>query len=477
MSALANELSKALDIESNKTFTLNGMEINHSSLDPVVDLFFSFGSNRGSSKAVNALFRQAFASNVDLAVRVALYGRDVRGGMGEREHFRTILSDLARSGQKKVVVKLIPLIPVIGRWDDLFSLVDTPAEREALEFYAAALQDGHALAAKWCPREKSAHSHWAKKLREFMGLSPKMYRKLLVSLTNVVENKMCANEWSSIDYNTVPSLASIRYQRAFERNDLSRYTSYIKALESGEAKVNAGAVYPYQVIQSLFTGNSRVAEQQWKALPNYIPEGKSFLPMVDVSGSMGCSVPNSNVSAMDIAISLGLYCSMKAKGPFENKMMSFSERPTWIDVTGLSLQDAVSKTRYADWGMNTNILAAYEMILDAAVKHNVPQSDMPDYFIVFSDMQFDSAVRGSNDINSNLMEKFEEAGYQMPKMVYWNLVDYGSNTPVEFDSVGSALVSGFSPTTMKAILSDVESFTPINVVLEAVMQDRYNWNQ
>lgn len=473
MSALAQAMKEA----TNGTYTLNGMPVNKSSLDAHVDLFFAFGANRGSSERILELFQRAYAANEDLAVRIALYGRDVRGGMGEREHLRVILRDLARSGEYYTVRELIPFVPVVGRWDDLFALVNTPLQEDALSFYSDALQSGDALAAKWAPREKSANSGWAKALREFMGMSPKQYRKLLVSLTNVIETDMCARDWGNINYDHVPSLAAIRYQRAFNNNDGARYQQYLSRLERGEAKINADAVYPHQVVQSITRGSARAAEQQWKAMPNFIPEGKSFIPMVDVSGSMGQPVSRTeSTTAMDVSVALGLYCAMKAKGPFEGKMLTFSQRPTWVDVSGLSLESAVRTTRNANWGFNTNIEAAYRLILDVAVKNQVSQSDMPDYFIIFSDMQFDEATSGCG-ISADIQRRFEAAGYEMPKMVFWNLVDYGRNTHVTFDQKGSALVSGFSPATMKAVLSDVESFTPINVVLEAVMTDRYDWQK
>lgn len=475
MSALAQAMKEA----ANGTYTLNGMPVNKSSLDAHVDLFFAFGANRGRTENVLSLFQSAYHANEDLAVRIALYGRDVRGGMGEREHFRQILRDLARSGEYYTVRQLIPFVPVVGRWDDLFALVNTPLESDALSFYVEALEAGDALAAKWAPREKSANSGWAKALREYMSLTPKLYRKLLVSLTNVIESDMCAGNWSNINYDHVPSLAAIRYQRAFQNNDGARYQKYLTMVEKGEAKINAGAVYPHQVVQSIFRGDARAAEQQWKALPNFIPEGKSFIPMVDVSGSMCQAVSRSDsTQAMDISIALGLYCAMKSVGPFEGKMLTFSQSPSWIDVSGLSLQSAVSRTRSANWGFNTDIEAAYRLILDVAVKNNVPQSDMPDYLIIFSDMQFDEATRGgSKGISADIERRFQSVGYQVPKIVYWNLVDYGRNTHVTFDQKGSALVSGFSPATMKAVLSDVESFTPLNVVLEAVMTDRYDWQK
>lgn len=472
MSALA----KALEETFNNTTTLNGMPVGKSSLDAHVDLFYSFGANRGAPDRVLELFNRAYEENEDLAVRIALHGRDARGGVGEREPFRKILTSLARSGEYYTVSTLIPMVPELGRWDDLFAFVNTPCESEALSFYAQALRNENALAAKWCPREKSAKSYWAKRLREHMGLRRSQYRKMLSKLTDVVENKMCAKQWQDINYSHVPSLAATRYQNAFRTNDGERYNDYVNAIARGESKINAGAVFPHQVIQGVVYGHSGAAEEQWKALPNFIPEGKSFIPMVDVSGSMMCPAGgNSSVSAIDVAIGLGLYCATKSNGAFKNKMLTFTSNPSWIDVSGLSLEQAVIKTRRAEWGMNTDITKAYRTILTTAIQYGVPQSDMPDYFIIFSDMQFDRA--DSNGINASVKRDFEEAGYEMPRMVYWNLNDYGRNAHVRATTDGSVLVSGFSPSLLTAVLADIDNYSPVNVMLEAVMNERYNWQR
>ena len=461
----------------NETFTENGMKAYNSSLNAIVDLFFEFGGNRGNSNAVLSLFQAAVAEDLDLAVRVALYGRDVRGGMGEREHFRTILTYFARSNPTDAV-KLIPLVPSVGRFDDLFAFIDTPVESNALDFYTHALREGNGLAAKWCPREKSSQRRIASKLRRHIGLSPRDFRKLLVSATNVVESKMCSNEWTDIDYSKVPSLSMIRNIQAFVRHDPYGIEEFKKGLDNGTTKVNAGAVYPHQVVRSIFTNDERVSEHQWKALPNWIPEGKSFIPVVDTSGSMMCACDDAGTSAIDVSVGLGLYCAMKAKGEFQNKMLTFNSKPSWIDVSGLSLNNAVRKTANANWGMTTNIELTYNLILQAAVNNAVPQSDMPDYLIIFSDMQFDAATSGANKIIPNMRERFEQAGYEMPKVVFWNLRGKTTNetVPVTYDEHGTALVSGFSPALLKSVLSDsLDDFTPFNVVLEAVSDNKYNW--
>lgn len=469
-----NTLVKGMTKQANKTYTQNGMKINKSSNSAIVDLFFAIGASRG--KDILPLFQRAVAEDMDLAIRVALYARDVREGMGERKLFRDIVRDFAHTdfeAAKRVVTR----VPDLGRFDDLFAFVGTPVEKEALDLFQFHLESGNALAAKWAPREKSANRALAAKLRKHMGLKPREYRKMLANATTVVETQMCAQSWGDIEFSHVPSVASARYQRAFLRNDEARYRAYLGALEKGDpnVKINAGAVYPYDIVRSLYTGNVTAAQEQWKALPDWIPNDRSFVPLIDVSGSMGVRV-SGNVSAMDIAVSLGLYCAQNAKSAFKDKFITFTSDPSWIDVGGMKLKQAVETTRRAPWGMSTDVEKAYELIVNTAVKYNVPPEDMPEFLIIFSDMQFNSATRGANSVNKNIRQKFEAAGYEVPKIVYWNLRDYGANTPVEFTKDGVALVSGFSPSLMKSVLSmDTAKFTPLNIVLETVMKPRYDW--
>lgn len=471
-----NALTAALDKDSNKTYTLNGMKISKSSQDALVDLFYAVGAARGQDDKVAALFNKALNADLDLAVRIALYARDAREGMGERSSFRVMLRELAKQDYESAYA-LLPLIPLLGRWDDVLAFVGTTVEDDALAMYASALDRGDALAAKWAHREKSAKSNLARKLREFMGLTPRVYRKMLSSLTNVVEQKMASNQWNNIEYSHVPSVASARYQRAFRRHDETRYEQYIAALERGDkgVKINAGAVYPYDIINSVAHGEARVADQQWKALPEWIPNDKSFIPLVDTSRSMFCNMTGS-IRAIDIALSLGLYVAERNKSVFKDRYLSFSASPTWVDTSGLTLTQKVQQATSVNWGMSTNIEAAYELILMTAVDAKVSQDDMPEYLIIFSDMQFDSCTSGTNSVFKNMTQKWKLAGYKLPNVVFWNLVDYNSNVPVKFDKDGTALVSGFSPALMKSVLSaDMDAFSPFNVMLDAVMKDRYNW--
>lgn len=478
-----NKLVEGMNKAENKTVTQNGMKIKKSSENVLVDLFHAVGASRGQADKIVGLFQKAYKAEPDVAIRIALYARDVRGGMGERDLFRAMMTDLATQ-DFTTAKKVVKMIPVVGRWDDVLALVGTPVETEALDLYVQALKEGDMLAHKWAPREKSSKKHLAVKLRDHMfgkASSPKernalskKYRKMLSTGTDVVEQKMADGSWKKIEFKHVPSLASSRYQNAFQRHAPSEYEKFANALVKGETTINAGAVYPYDIIKSMKSGQQKVASQQWKALPDYIGNDSSFVPLIDVSGSMGVAAAGST-TAMDIAVSLGIYCAQRNKSAFKDMFLTFTSEPSWVDIGGLSLKEALAKTYRAPWGMSTNLEAAMKRIVEVAVKHDVPKEDMPKSLIVFSDMQFDAAVRnrGAQGMTKKL---FEKAGYDVPQVVYWNLRDYGANTPVKFDKDGTALVSGFSPAIMKSVLSlDMDKFTPLNVVLDAVMVDRYNW--
>lgn len=458
-----NQLISSIQNATNKTTTTNGMKAFKSTTDNCVDLFFKIGASRG--KNIIPEFAKAYADEADIALRIALWARDVRGGAGERQLFRDILKYLAVNDYT-TALRVLPKVPEVGRWDDLLELVDSPVESEAFDLISVALQhDKNGLCAKWMPRKGPV----AEKLRKYLGFTPKQYRKTLVGLTQVVETKMCANQWTEIEYGKVPSLAAARYQKAFGRHDAAGYAAYVNKLATGEAKINASAVYPYDVLKSLRTGNVAVANAQWNSLPDYVGEQK-FLPVVDVSGSMACSAGGSSMTCMDVAISLGLYLSERNKSSFKDAFITFSERPQLQLLKG-TLNDRYEQLRRADWGYNTNLEAVFDLILNNAVKHKVSASDMPDYVVILSDMQFDRADSGKTAFGM-VKEKYKKAGYDMPVLVFWNLHDH-DNVPVKADKSGAILVSGFSPSLMQSLLTG-KTVTPRDQMLATVMNPRYD---
>jgi hypothetical protein len=458
--------------KSNVTLTDNGMVTNNTTLNKCVDLFFSIGSMRGKSKdKVVKVFEEAFNENPLVASKVLFWARDVRGGSGERKVFRDVISSLT-TNSPQTVRKNIALIPEFGRWDDVLVLFGTELEDDMYSLIRTALTNGDGLCAKWMPRKGVI----ANGLRKLFKFTPKQYRKMLVELTNVVETKMCARDWESIDYSKLPSLASSRYQKSFKRNDWVRYEEYKTALVDGTAKVNAGAVYPYDIIKSMNVGGDDVVNnKQWESLPNWMESSNErILPVVDVSGSMHCEVGgNPNLTCMDIAISLGMYISERNLGNFKDAFITFSENPELQYLSG-SLKERLAQLRSADWGMSTNLEKVFSLILTQAKNNNITEEFMPTKILILSDMQFNQANRrDSLGAQSMIEEMYSEAGYKVPDIIYWNLNAKGGNFPVEFDKNGTALVSGFSPSILKSILGG-KNMTPESILMETINDIRYS---
>lgn len=462
------------------TVTENGMATLESSLDPVVDLFFKIGGSRGKFEQLKPTLSAAFSVDPEMTLRVLLWARDARGGAGERQLFRDSVHYGFKLGaiDKNTGDRIIQKIPELGRFDDLYSFIGTDCEDTALELFAGAIRSGNGLAAKWSDRKGPN----AIKMRNKMGLTPKQYRKLIVQNTDVVENKMCSKKWDEIEFGKVPSLASSRYQNAFMRNAKERYLEYISNLQKGIEKINAETVYPYDVIKSIKYGNTDVAEEQWKNLPNYMEgsENNSIIPVVDVSGSMTAGINKEYrtgvTSCLDVAVSLGLYISERNEGIFKDKFITFSENPQFYNLKG-SLLQRVEQLKTSKWGYNTNFEKIFATILHTAKQHKLKQEDLPDTVLVLSDMQFDMTERSfrhNNPTSFEMVEQmFKDAGYERPRLVYWNLRT-SNGVPVEFDQNGTALVSGFSPSIMKSILGK-DDFTPKSIMMETIMAERYSF--
>lgn len=445
-------------IVQNETVTNNGMAAYRSTNSACLDLFYKIGASRG--KDITQPFFAAYQENRELALRIALWARDARGGAGERQVFRDILVMLEEL-DPMLVRLLIPRIPELGRWDDLLVFKTNWVKSAVYSFIAVALEAGDRLCAKWMPRKGPV----AAELRRVLGKSPREYRKYLVERTHVVESQMCARQWDRIVFDTVPSLASARYRKAFWRNAEEAYRTYVEGLANKTRKVH-GNLFPHDVVRSVLFSEAtdpafraleeQMIEAQWAALPTYLQDAR-ILPLVDVSGSMTSSI-SGKLRAMDVAISLGLYCASKNTGPFSDLVMTFSEIPTLLSLKG-SVVEKVRQLESAPWGMNTDFAAALQELLSLAQRESVPQSEMPEVLLVLSDMQFDSVGPYRSKKTTALAEvreKYVLHGYTPPTIVFWNLKDE-DNVPATLRHDNTVLVSGYSPALLKSLLATLQA--------------------
>lgn len=457
------------------TQTTNGMATHNTSLCKNLDLFSRLASARGVY--LSDLMEEAVIEDLDIAVRTLLWARDIRGGAGERDTFRKLIAQVI-TRDPSLAAAIVPKIPEVGRWDDLFSLIGIAPEVDQviLGVIGKALLDKNALAAKWMPR-KGPVSVWFTKN---YGLTPKQYRKMIVSLTNVVETAMCAKQFSSIEFGKVPSMAMSIYSKAFERRAPEEFSKYKEGLETGDQKINAGAIFPYTILGSI-SGDGKIAEAQWKALPDYM-EGstENVLAVIDTSYSMNdLACRKSSISCLQIAISLGLYVAERTKGIFANKFITFDDVPRFVEVDpSKSLAKKFEIIRQAPWGGTTDLEHTFRIILDHARQNEIPKEAMPTKILIFSDMQFNQSQRGHQSAKITALDminhEYEAAGYKRPEIIFWNLNGEYEQSPTTFDENGTMLVSGFSPAIIKSVLTSKAS-NPLELMMATLMSDRYDW--
>jgi len=451
----------------------------------LLDLFYAVGSSRNEEawKNLVGLFDNAFLDDEIKACAILLWARDIRGGMGERESFRRCYAELIKNNPK-LAEKVTELIPLVGRFDDLKIAFGTKLEHLALKVWSTELEGGNSLAFKWVNIKKD------KVLRRYLRKNPKDFRKYIVQgrTGTIVEEKMCAGKWEEIEYGKLPSVAGARYGNAFKRHDEKRYQEF---LGDDEQSINTKALYPHDVYRTIKYGdNDALGDKLWKDLPDM--EIKSnILCMADVSGSMDCPA-SGQITCLDVSVSLALYLAQRNTGTFNNKVMTFSQSPQIINLPkDKSISKILNIISRMNWQQNTDFEAAYREILkDAKANHAKPE-DMPEYLLVLSDMQFDVATRkdyrfGSraslfNNTNSeietsddelpmfeHMRKEFESNGYKLPKIVFWNLngATYGG-APACKSSDNVALISGFSPKILEAVLRDGE-LIPVKVMEDTI---------
>lgn len=484
-----NFLNNIID-NSNKALTMNGAVTNRSSGKFCLDLFFSAGAMRQvSEEEIEAAVTRAFAEDPVKTMKIVFFARDARGGLGERRFFRVVVKALAQFAPE-AVERNIPYIAEFGRYDDLIVLLGTQCADKAMEVISgrlkadiASMHEGGkvSLLAKWLPSVNAsakATRNAARDVAARLGYSERNYRKTLSELrayTDILENRLRERDYT-FDYEKQPSCAMFKYRKAFIRNDNERYMEYLNAVNRGEAKLNASVLFPYQIIErclgmALSNEETFALDTTWKSLPVF-GEGGNAIAVVDGSGSMTFA-PRSSVRPIDVALSLGIYFAEHNKGVFANRFITFSRSPRMVEVKGGNI---VEKARYCatfNEVSNTNIEAVFNLILATAIKGQANQEELPEKIFVISDMEFDNCVENGGDLTlyDTMKAKYEQYGYKLPDVVFWNVNSYGNNFPVRYNESGTALVSGFTPALFDMVIGG--DISPEIIMNRAIENERY----
>lgn len=445
--------------------TENGADTYIRSGSALLDFYAQAGAMRGNPQGALDLFKKAFAEDRLKAVKILFYLRDVRGGQGERDLFRVCLEWLGVN-EREVFETIVKYVPEYGRYDDMFFDNEECFKLIKKQLKADKKAENPSLLAKWLPTINASSQITRRKgqwMAQKLGMEEMEYRLLVRDVRKkiaTVEEKMSANKWAKIDYSAVPSQAARIYKDAFLKHDEKRYSKFIEKAETGEEKINAGTLYPYQIYKSVETNYSKTLEALWNQLPDYT-QGKNALVVADVSGSM-------SGDPIAVSVSLALYFAERNKGQFKNHFITFSGQPRLQRIVGKDLKDKMNSIERSDWQMNTDLQAVFNLILETALNNRVSSSEMPETIYIISDMEFDSCVEGTN--YNGIKKAYELADYKLPNVVFWNVNASGKNLPVQKNEKGVALVSGFSPVIFKMA---VENKTPEQVMLDTINSKRY----
>ena len=470
--------------ESKWTKTENGADAKNTTDSALLDMFATIGAMRTRSEdEIVKKFELAFQEDSLGAMRCLFYARDIHGGLGERRVFRVLLTYIANKHTEELG-KNIDKIPEYGRWDDVYSLVGTKLEDNMWDDVKYQLlkdkvlmknEESSSLLAKWLkkadassPNTRKLGIYTAKKL----GMSVYDYKRLCNRLRkhiDVVEQRMSARQWDTINYPAVPSRAMMNYRKAFARHDQERFEEYINKVSSGEQKINAATLYPYDIVEKILyhSENSKVLEAQWDNLPNYVDGDVNAVVMADVSGSM-------YGRPMATSIGLAMYFAERNKGAYHNLFMTFSGRPKFVEIKGNTITQKINFISRASWQMNTDLEAALMKILDVAIENHCSQEEMPKSLIIISDMEIDCCTNQKHRENfyDYVSRVYKEHGYKIPNVVFWNVNSRHDVFLADKNRKGVQLVSGQSVSTFKNLIGCVDK-TPVEMMYSVLNSDRY----
>ena len=470
------------------TRTENGAVALNSTGDARLDFFGTVGSLRTADKArITRLFSEAYKVDPLFATKIAFYARDIRGGLGERQTFRTLLQYMAQYHPEALRLNM-DLIGVYGRYDDLYCLIGTPLEDEMWAAMKKQFEEDRrnmeagcaiSLLAKWI-KTADASSENTRKLGVLtarkLGYSVYEFKRLVRAMRKqigIVEALMSAGRWDEIRYSAVPSRAMMIYRKAFERHDKERFDQFIQKAVTGEAAIHSATLYPYDIVEKVMQMtwtscriiSDETLEAQWRQLPDYVEKGTNALVIADTSGSM---------HGRPIATSVGLavYFAERNTGPYHNMFMSFSGTSRIQILKGETLAQKIRSIDMHDWQNNTNLQAAFANVLRIAVSNHVPADQMPKSLIVISDMEIDYCGDRNWTFYEKMARKFASYGYQIPNIIFWNVASRHDVFHADKTRVGVQLVSGQSATVFRQVMQCV-GMTPVEAMEKIIDSERY----
>ena len=196
----------------------------------------------------------------------------------------------------------------------------------------------------------------------------------------------------------------------------------------------------------------------------------STVVVADGSGSMYYPFAGTRVEAIDVCMALAVYFAEGLTGAFHNKFITFSERPQLVDVgAGKNLLEKLKIAFSYNEVANTNLEAVFDLLLQTAVRQQAKPSELPENILILSDMEFDAALSAPADekLFQTIARKYAAQGYKLPRLIFWNLCSRTMTVPLQENSNGVVLASGFSPNMAQMMMrGELDPFKCLRQVLE-----------
>lgn len=375
------------------------------------------------------LFYKSLRQNVTCTIKILIYIRDIKNGLGKRNLFRKILASLAVK-ETYIAKQLMYYIPSFGRYDDLFVLLKTPLEEELITYVKSILyQDLEnirkgepiSLLAKWMPSINASNKEVVKMGRYFasrLNLSEQEYRKILSELRKgiIVENNLRIKDYD-IDYTRIPSSARYKYKDVFLRNDTNKYIEYLqnkKINDDTNMYMINKEIYGLFNLNELNESKIKEIESRWE---KYFAKKEELNTLVvrDGSISMYC---NKKVPIL-IVDALALYYSSKLKGMWKNKVVNFSEEPEFIDLDQGNVYLNIKKLEKYSNSSNLDIEKLLLLIL-TNMKKDLERHDKIDRILIVSDLEFEIGVNNIKKLKA-IKKQFNKLHIDIPQIIYWNV--------------------------------------------------------
>ncbi|KAK1312795.1 hypothetical protein QJS10_CPA07g00269 [Acorus calamus] len=207
---------------------------------------------------------------------------------------------------------------------------------------------------------------------------------------------------------------------------------------------------PHETLISLLdsegAAHDEVAELQWRRMVSELLEKGKLRSCISVCGMSWLMV---GTKVRDVGVAMGMLVAELSEEPWKGNVITFGERPQLWRIEGETIEEKMSSLR--------------RMERERMIKR----------VFVFRYMEFDEAsVRPWETDYMAIKSKYEEMGYAVPEILFWNLRHSGA-TPVTSMEKGVALVSGFSKNMLKLFLEGDGVIDPVLIMDAAIAGEEY----